>query len=94
VKLAPSAYGASLEEKFSEDELKQLLAWFESPLNRKYQQFAPEAQNAFVQKLVAEATPLLDPKLLALQQRIRGLLGLPPMAPAASGSSVPKAGAK
>ena len=47
-----------LEEKFSEDELKQLIAWLESPVNKKYQQIGPEMQNAFVQKLVADARPL------------------------------------
>ena len=71
VKLAPSTIGTSLEEKFSEDELKQLLAWFESPLNKKYQQVAPEIQSSFVQKLVADARPVIDPKLQALEQQVR-----------------------
>lgn len=85
VKLAPSTFGTALEEKFTEDELKQLLAWFESPVNRKYQQALPGMQDGFVQKLVAEASPLLDPRLAALQEKVRGLLGLPP--PAASPSA-------
>ena len=38
----------------SEDELKQLLAWLESPTNKKYQQLAGEMRNNFVQKLLAE----------------------------------------
>jgi hypothetical protein len=83
VKLAPSTYGAALEERFSEEELRQLVAWFESPVNRKYQQAAPEMQNAFVQKLVAEGSPLIDPKLQALQTRVRELLGVTAAAPAA-----------
>lgn len=90
VKLAPSTFGAALEEKFSEDELKQLLAWFESPVNKKYQQALPEMQNGFVQKLVAEGAPLLDPKLAALQEKVRGLLGVAPAGGAGSGASVPK----
>ena len=94
IKLAPATYGAALEEKFSKAELKRLIAWFESPVNKKYQQFAPEAQSAFIQKLVAEATPVLDPKLEALQQRIRGLLGVPAAGAAASGASAPKADVK
>lgn len=71
IKLAPSTIGVMMEEKFSEDELKQLLAWFESPVNKKYQQFAPEMQSAFVQKLVAEARPDVDPKLKNLEQQVR-----------------------
>ena len=76
IRLAPSAYGAALEARFSEEELRQLVAWFESPVSRKYQQAVPELQNAFVQKLVAEGSPLIDPKLRALQTRVRELLGV------------------
>lgn len=74
VKLAPTTFGAALESSFSEDELKQLITWLESPVTRKYQQMAPEAQNTLVQKLVGEAGPLLDPKLQALQQKVRATL--------------------
>ena len=41
IKLAPSTFGAALEEKFTEDELKQLIAWLESPVNKKFQQTRP-----------------------------------------------------
>lgn len=75
VKLAPTVIGPVLEEKFSEDELKQLIAWLDSPVNKKYQQVAPELQNVFSQKLIAEAGPLLDAKLQALQERVRTTLG-------------------
>src|SRR5688572_507488 len=34
--LAPSAIGGLLEERFTEDELKQLVAWLESPVSKKY----------------------------------------------------------
>lgn len=81
IKLAPSTIGPILEEKFSEDELKQLIAWFDSPVNRKYQQLGPEMQNAFVQKLVPDARPLVDPKLQALEGRVRALIA-PAVSPA------------
>jgi hypothetical protein len=87
VKMAPAVYGAQLEEKFSEDELRQLVAWLESPVNKKFQQQLPELQNAFMQKLVAEAVPLLDPKLQALQRKLQATLNVAP--PAAA--SAPKA---
>lgn len=86
VKLAPSTIGTELEEKFTEDELKQLLAWFESPVNKKYQQLAPEMQNSFVQKLVADARPSIDPKLQALEQQVRTTIANA-VGPAAAGSA-------
>ncbi len=84
VKIAPAVYGAQLEEKFSEDELRQLVAWLESPVNRKFQQQLPELQNSFTQKLVAEAGPLLDPKLQALQRKLQATLSAAPPAAASA----------
>ena len=86
VKLAPSTIGPILEEKFSEDELKQLITWLESPINKKYAQIGPEMQTAFVQKLVLDARPVVDPKLQALDGKVRSTLGLPPADAAASGA--------
>ena len=77
IKLAPTTIGPILEEKFSEDELKQLIAWLESPINKKYAQIGPEMQTAFVQKLVVDARPVVDPKLQALDAKVRSTLGLP-----------------
>lgn len=84
IKLAPTTLGPIIEEKFNEDELKQLIAWYESPVNKKYQQLGAEMQNAFVQKLVAEARPLIDPKIQALDVRMRAALGMPAAQPAGS----------
>lgn len=89
LKLAPSTLGATLEEKFTDAELKQLVAWLESPVNKKFQQVAPEMQNNFVQKLAADAAPLLDPKLKALEQRVRASLGLPEAQSSAPTSAKP-----
>lgn len=95
VKIAPTTIGAVLEEKFTDDELKQLIAWLESPVNKKYLQLGPEMQNGFMQKLVTEARPVLDPKLQALETKVRASLGVPaePGAPAASGGAPAKAAA-
>jgi hypothetical protein len=96
IKLAPSTIGVALEEKFSEDELRQLVAWFESPVNKKFQQASPEMQNNFMQKLVADSRPVIEPKLKALEDRVRSALGAPAAAaaPAADGPAPPKAAAK
>ena len=91
-KLAPATLGPVLDEKFSEDELKQVIAWLESPAAKKYQQVSPELEAALAQKLVADTRPLIEPKLKALQQSLQKKLGLPaeaPAAPAASGSKAP-----
>jgi len=84
IKIAPTTIGATLEEKFSDDELKQLIAWYESPVYKKYQQLGGEMQNVFMQKLMAEAGPLLDGKLQALQQKVRSSFVT------ATGASAPK----
>jgi uncharacterized protein len=85
LKLAPSTIGVALETKMSEDELKQLLAWLESPVSKKFQQVTSEAGKEFAQQVAREASPLVQPKLVALDGRIRVILGVPPAgaAPAA-----------
>ncbi len=93
IKLAPSTIGAMLEEKFTEDELKQLVAWLESPVNKKYAQLGPEMQSNFTQKLVADARPLVEPRLQALDAKLRASLGVPGLAPAAAASAPTKAAA-
>jgi hypothetical protein len=70
VKLAPATLGAALEEKFSEDELRTLLAWLESPVSRKYQQMAGEQQQALAQKLIEDTRAQIEPKLKTLDQTI------------------------
>lgn len=82
-KLAPSVLGPVLEEKFNEDELKQIVAWLESPTSKKFQQVGGEMQNALAQKLVADTRPAVEPKLKALELSLQKKLGVP-AAPAAS----------
>jgi len=94
LKLAPSTLGATLEEKFSEDELKQLVAWFESPVNKKFQAASAEMQSNFMQKLVADARPLVEPKLQVLEQKVRTALGAPAAAAPVEGAATPKAAAR
>lgn len=69
-KLAPTTIGSVLEEKLSEDELKQVLRMLESPVVRKYQALQPEMQRAFVEKLVADTRPTVQPRVQAMQQSI------------------------
>jgi len=74
VALAPATLGPMLEQRFTEDELRQLVAILESPLNARYQALGVEMQRALGMKLVAETRPAIDPKVKALEQAIQGRL--------------------
>lgn len=92
VQLAPSTVGTLLEEKFSEDELKQVVAMMESPVYLKFQGLGGEMQRVLVNKLVPDLKPQMEPKLRALDEAFAKRLGVPAMsAPAAA---APKAPAK
>lgn len=87
LRLAPSTIGALLEERFSEDELKQVVALLESPVNRKFQSLGGEMQRALGEKLVVETRAAVDPKVKALEQSIIKRLDAAAAAPAAAASS-------
>jgi uncharacterized protein len=80
VKLAPTTIGAVLEEKMTEEELKQVIQILESPANKKFQSLAGEMQKSIAEKLVAETRPLVQPKLQALEQSVAKRLGITPPA--------------
>lgn len=95
VKLAPATIGTLLDEKFTEDELKQLIAIIESPVNRKYAQMSGAMQKVLVDKLVIEMQGTIDPKVKTLEQSIAKRLGLPASsAPVSKGSKPAKAASK
>lgn len=85
MKLAPSTMGVALDEKFTEDELKQLLAWLESPVSKKFADSSQELQSLYTKKLIDDNGKQLDEKFTALQQNVAKQLGLEAgPAPAAS----------
>jgi uncharacterized protein len=84
-KLAPTVLGPMLEEKFTEEELRQLIAIIESPINRKYQALGSQMQRALAEKLVADMRPTLQTKLRTLQTTMAARI-----APAASGAGAGK----
>ena len=92
VKLAPTTIGAMLEEKLTEDELKQVVAIIESPVYAKFQRMGEEMQKALVDKLVADTRPTIEPKVRALEQTVAKRLGV--TSPAASGAGPARAPAK
>jgi hypothetical protein len=97
-KLAPVVIGPLLEEKLTEDELKQVIAWIESPVRKKYEALSPEMRTGLGQRVLADLSPSLNPKIGALQDKIVGTLRasgakLPPK-PAAAPASGAKPAAK
>jgi uncharacterized protein len=84
VELAPATVGSAYEEKFSEDELKTVIAWLESPVSRKYAQMDRDQGNALAEKVVADTRPAIEPKLKALEATVAKRLGVSATEPAAS----------
>jgi uncharacterized protein len=93
VALAPTTIGALLDERFNEDELKQVIAILESPVNRKFQSMAPEMQKAIGEKLVAESRAEVDPKVRALEQTVSRRMSTA-LQGVVGGASAPPAAAK
>jgi len=73
-KLSQATIGAGLEEKFSEDELKQLHGMLESPVMKKFQNAIPELSGKLQEKVMAEARTQLGPKLEATGNNVRKIL--------------------
>jgi hypothetical protein len=94
VQLAPGALTPLLEQNFSEDELKQLLAWINSPLSKKYQELNPKMQTALTEKLVADTRATIEPKMRALDENVAKALGAPTDAAAPAAKAPAKAPAK
>ena len=89
LKLAPTTVGPMLEEKFTEDELKQLATMLESPVLAKFNAVGGEIQRALVEKVVADTRGQVEPKIRALEESIAKRLGVTPNA--AAGGAKPAA---
>jgi hypothetical protein len=90
-KLAPVTLTPILEEKLSEDELRQVLQTMQqmdSPAYRKYLQLGGDMQRALGEKIIAETRGQVEPKVQALQASVAKRLGIAPTpADAASGAA-------
>lgn len=93
LKLAPSTVGVLLDERFTEEELRQVVGWLESPVSKKFGQINGELQKALADKLLAETGGTLEARFKTLQQNLAKHLGLPP-APASAPAAKPAAPAK
>jgi hypothetical protein len=91
IELAPATVGPAYEDKFSEDELKTLIAWLESPVSRKYAEIDRAQGNALAEKVVAETRATIEPKIKALEATVAKRLGVSTApAAAAPAASAPK----
>ena len=94
VKLAPSTIGALLEEKFTEDELKQIVSIMESPVYTKFQRMGDEMQKTLIDKVVADTRAMIEPKVRTLEETVAKRLGVTSPAPPAAPRAAPRAPAK
>lgn len=76
MKLAPTTLGPILEEKFSEEELRQIIAVLENPAWVKFQKSGADMQKVLLESLLADVRPVIQPKLKALEQSIAQRLGV------------------
>ena len=75
-KLAPSTIGALLEDKFTEDELKQVATILETPAFGKYQKLSLDMQKVLMEKVLADTRGVVEPKVVALEDAVAKRLGI------------------
>ena len=91
-KLSAPTWTPVIDERFSEDELKTIISWLESPVSKKYQQSTIEMGNALPPKMFADAKATLEPKYRTLEASVAKQLGIqqrPPTAASAPASTTP-----
>jgi uncharacterized protein len=69
-KLIPTTVAPILAERFSEDELRQLVAILESPVKKKFEALVPEMQRKLGEGVAADSRPVIDAKMKGLTEKI------------------------
>jgi hypothetical protein len=69
-KLIPATIAPLLAERYTEEELKQLIAILESPVKKKFEAMLPEMQKALGESVAADTRAVIDPKLQGLKEKI------------------------
>lgn len=69
-KMIPETVAPLLAERFSEDELRQMIVILESPVKRKFEAMLPEMQKVLGESVAGDTRGVIDPKLQDLKQRI------------------------
>jgi hypothetical protein len=98
LELAKTQMQPAFEEKYSEEELRQLVKFFESPVFKKLQQTQPQMDQALGRALVDSVKDTIEPKARALQATMAKTLGVEPpagaSAPAPTSAQPPAPAAK
>jgi uncharacterized protein len=87
LELAKIQMQPAFEEKYSEEELRQLVNFFESPVFKKLQQTQPQMDQALGRALVDSVKDTIEPKARALQATMAKTLGVEQ--PPGSGAPAP-----
>jgi hypothetical protein len=66
-KLVGPSVGPILAQNFTNDEIKQLIAIFESPVNAKFQKIVPEMERAVGEKVSTDVGPELNKQITTLK---------------------------
>lgn len=73
-KLTKSTMAPALDERFTEDELRKLVAILESPELKKYNSVLPEMTDKLLDKIIVDARPTVDPALNKAAANVRQIL--------------------
>ena len=95
VRLAPLTIGPMMEERLSEDELRQVIGVLESAAWRKFQGMTGDMQKVLSDRLIAETKADIEPKVRVMQASVAKRLGItpPPASPAPAPAPVAPAAA-
>ena len=74
-------------ERFTQEELQQIAAFFDSPVIKKYQAAAPELGNSFVQKLVEVTRPDVVARARQFDDAALKIVGNSPSSPSSESKS-------
>ncbi|WP_343732190.1 DUF2059 domain-containing protein [Duganella sp.] len=69
-RLIPTTIAPLLAERYTEEELRQLIAILESPVKKKFEAMLPEMQKTLGEGVAADTRPVIDPKLQGLKEKI------------------------
>lgn len=69
-KLKAQVIGPLLAKNFSEEELKQLVAFLESPVKKKFEHLVPEMERAYGEKIAEQSRTQIDPKLQEMTKAV------------------------
>ena len=84
LKAAPTTLGPMLEERLTEEELRQVVAMLESPVIKKFQGIAGDMQRVLTEKVVADSKADIEPKVRAVQATVAKRLGVAPVGSASA----------